>query len=391
MGSDTLDIITSTFATSICLKHERLNPQKTKMTNNAQLKKDITKQFGTPCAVIDLNIVDKNISRLQALCDDARVANRPHIKTHKSSVLAQRQLDAGAVGVTCQKLGEAEIMAEAGIRDILIATNIMGAARSGRLAALQRRTPLKVCADNPFSVNLYANAGRDAERPVIVVIECDTGQKRAGVVTPGEAVALAKIVHDNPWLDFGGLLFYPPVDGWPATQKFLDTTREGLANLGLSPKIVSTGGTPNLKNIGNLNGATEHRSGTSIFNDRMMMAAGAAEITDCALTIYTSLVSRAEDARGILDAGSKTFTPDTGGLDGFGLILEHPNARIHKMAEEHGFLDVSNCETKPSIGDILRVIPNHVCVVVNMFDQLIGVRDNSIVEILPVAARGRLV
>ena len=145
------------------------------------------------------------------------------------------------------------------------------------------------------------------------------------------------------------------------------------------------------QNIGHLNGATEHRSGTSIFNDRMMMFANVAKITDCALTIYTSVVSRAEDSRGILDAGSKTFTSDSGGLDGFGLILEHPQAHIYKMAEEHGFLDISNCKTKPSIGDVLRVIPNHVCVVVNMFDQLVAVRDNAIVDILPVAARGRLV
>jgi D-serine deaminase-like pyridoxal phosphate-dependent protein len=361
------------------------------MTNNAQLKQDIIEQFGTPCAVIDLDIVDKNIAHLQARCDHARLANRPHIKTHKSPVLARRQLKAGAIGITCQKLGEAEIMAEAGIKDILIATNIIGAARSGRLAALQRRMPLKICADNPVSLGLYADAGRAAERPVRVVIECDTGQKRAGVVTPNEAVALAKIIQDNPWLEFGGLMFYPPISGWPATQGFLNATEDGLASLGLVADIISTGGTPNLKNIGQLNGATEHRSGTSIFNDRMMMAAGVADITDCALTIYTSVVSRAEDSRGILDAGSKTFTPDTGGLDGFGLILEHPKARIHKMAEEHGFLDVSNCDTKPSVGDVVRVIPNHVCVAVNMFDQLVAVRDNAIVEILPVAARGRLV
>ena len=97
------------------------------------------------------------------------------------------------------------------------------------------------------------------------------------------------------------------------------------------------------------------------------------------------------DSRGILDAGSKTFTSDTGGLDGFGLILEHPKARFHKMAEEHGFLDVLNCDTKPSVGDVVRVIPNHVCVVVNMFDQLVAVRDNAIFDILPVAARGQLV
>ena len=361
------------------------------MKNKTQLKKDIIEQFGTPCAVVDLDIVDKNIAHLQALCDHAGLANRPHIKTHKSPVLAHRQLAAGAIGITCQKLGEAEIMAEAGITDILIATNIIGAARSGRLAALQRRMPLKICADNPFSLSLYADAGRAAERPVCVVIECDTGQKRAGVVTPNEAVDLAKIIKHNKWLDYGGLMFYPPANGWPATKEFLDATQDGLASLNLVAGIISTGGTPNLKNIDQLEGATEHRSGTSIFNDRMMIAAGVADISDCALTIYTSVVSRAEDERGILDAGSKTFTPDTGGLDGFGLILEHPESRIQKMAEEHGFLDVSSCDTKPSVGDIVRVIPNHVCVVVNMFDQLIAVRGNTVVDILPVAARGRLV
>lgn len=361
------------------------------MAMDDSLKQDVIAQFGTPCAVIDLEVVDLNIARLQSLCDKAGLTNRPHIKTHKSPFLARRQLQAGAIGITCQKLGEAEVMAEAGIEDILIATNIIGAARSGRLAALQRRLPLKICADNPTTLAAYAEAGRTAGRPVRVLVECDTGQKRAGVETPEEAVALARMVRDDPWLEFGGLMFYPPLDGWPATQDFLRTTREGLVSLNLVPDIISTGGTPNLVNLGQLDGATEHRSGTSIFNDRMMMAAGVASIEDCALKIFTSVVSRAGDGRGILDAGSKTFTSDTGGLEGFGLILEHPEARIHKMAEEHGFLDLSRCDQQPVVGDILRVVPNHVCVAVNMFDQLVAVRDNSIVDVLPVAARGRLV
>ena len=361
------------------------------MSDSEKLKQDIIQKFGTPCAVIDLDIVDRNIAHLQALCVKAKLANRPHIKTHKSPLLALRQIEAGATGITCQKLGEAEVMARAGIKDILIATNIIGAARSGKLATLQRYVSLKICADNPISLDVYAEAGRAAGKPVMVVIECDTGQKRAGVTTPNEAVALAKIVQDDPWLEFAGLMFYPPLDGWPATQNFFDTTQTGLRGLGLIPKIVSAGGTPNLKNLGQLQGATEHRSGTSIFNDRMMMAANVAGIEDCALTIYTSVVSRAEDTRGILDAGSKTFTPDTGGLDGFGLVLEHPKACIHKMSEEHGFIDISECESKPSIGDIVRVVPNHVCVVVNMFDQLVAVRDNDIVDVIPVEARGQLV
>ena len=361
------------------------------MTSHEKLKQDIIEQFGTPCAVIDLDIVDENIAHLQSLCDRANLANRPHIKTHKSPFLARRQLAAGAIGITCQKLGEAEVMADAGIEDILIATNIIGAARSGKLAALQRRVPLKVCADNPVSLHAYAEAGRAAERPLRVLVECDTGLKRAGVETPGEAVALAKIIKEDPWLEFGGLMFYPPLEGWPATQAFLDSARAGLASLNLVPAIISTGGTPNLVNLGGLEGATEHRSGTSIFNDRMMMAAGVAEMKDCALNIYTCVVSRAGETRGIVDAGSKTLTSDTGGLEGFGLILDHPDARIYKMSEEHGFLDLSACEDRPGIGDILRVVPNHVCVAVNMVDHLVAVRGGEIVDILPVAARGRLV
>ncbi len=355
------------------------------------LKTKIIENFGTPCPVIDMDVVERNIARVQALCDDAGVANRPHIKTHKSPRLAKMQIAAGAKGITCQKLGEAEVMANAGITDILIATNLLGAARSGRLAALQRRLPLKVCADNPVTLGAYAAAAQVAGRPLDVVIECDTGQERAGVETPNEALELAKIIKDNPSLRFAGLLFYPPLEGWPATQVFWNSVSAGLSDLALEAEIVSTGGTPNFVNIGKLEGATEHRAGTCIFNDRMMMDAGVAALSDCAFSVYTSVVSRAGAERGILDAGSKTLTSDQGGLDGYGFILEHPNARIHKFAEEHGFLDLRGCNEKPSVGDIVRVIPNHVCVAVNMVDQLVAVRGDEIIEVLPVAARGMLV
>ena len=355
------------------------------------LKDSIAAKFGTPCATIDLDIVERNIARLQSQCDQHGLANRPHIKTHKSPVLAQMQIDAGARGITCQKLGEAEVMAEAGITDILIATNLMGAARSGRLAHLQAKVPLKVCADNPVTLGLYARAAEDARRPLAVAIECDTGLQRAGVETPAEALALAQIIRDDPWLSFAGLMYYPALDSWAATQAFHDETLAGLASLGMQPALVSTGGTPNLINLGQLSGATEHRSGTSIFNDRMMMAAGVAEEADCAFQVYTSVVSRAGPERGILDAGSKTLTSDTGGLDGFGRILEYPEARIAKFAEEHGFLDLSACGQKPEPGEIVRVIPNHVCVAVNMVDQLVAVRGDRVVDVLPVAARGMLV
>jgi len=362
------------------------------LTNQtADLKTQIIERFGTPCAVIDLDIVERNIATAQQRCDAAGVANRPHIKTHKSTLLAKMQIDAGAIGITCQKLGEAEVMADAGIQDIIIATNLLGAARCGSLTALHKRLALKVCADNPVTLQAYASAASAAGRKLDVLIECDTGQKRAGVETPEAALSLVSKILAEPMLNFKGWLFYPPLDGWALTNDFYDKVTAGLNSMGQSADIISTGGTPNFDNLGQLSDATEHRAGTCIFNDLMMIDHGIATQDDCAYQIYSSVVSRAGAERGILDAGSKTLTSDTGGRDGFGLILEHPQARIHKFAEEHGFLDLSACQHKPAIGDVVRIIPNHVCVSVNMMDQLVAVRGDEIVAIVPVAARGKLV
>tara|TARA_B100000676_G_scaffold117053_1_gene116518 strand:+ start:1342 stop:2427 length:1086 start_codon:yes stop_codon:yes gene_type:complete len=361
------------------------------MNSLDSLKSSIISQFGTPCAVIDLDIIKKNILRAQKICDVAGVANRPHIKTHKSPLLAKMQIDAGARGITCQKLGEAEVMAEAGIDDILIATNILGAAKSGRLANLQKRLPLKVCADNQISLREYSIAAKAANRPLDVLIECDTGQKRAGVEEPKEAARLIQLILKDNWLKFTGLLYYPPLNGWEDTQVFHNSLTKMLDDLKVEAKIISTGGTPNFANIGKLTGATEHRAGTCIFNDMMMVEDGFAQITDCAFRVFTSVVSRANDDRGILDAGSKTLTSDTGGLQGYGYITEYPEAKIIKFSEEHGFLNLTDCTKKPTVGEIVSVVPNHVCVAVNMVDQLVVVQNKRVMKTIPVAARGMLV
>ena len=357
-----------------------------------RLRSQIANDFGTPALVIDLDRVERNIARVQELCDRAGMANRPHVKTHKSPVLAKMQIAAGAKGITCQKLGEAEVMADGGIDDILISYNLLGEAKIGRLGALMKRATVTVAADNPTVIEALTQAGKIAGRPLAVVIECDTGRKRAGVEEPSQAVDLACLVKRHPDLTFAGFLFYPTEQSWPQTQRFYDTALRGVRAAGLEPSIVSTGGTPNLVNMGQLAGATEHRAGTYVFNDRMMLACGSASQDDCALTVYTTVVSRAAPNRGIVDAGSKTLTADTGALDdGFGLILEYPQVKLHAFAEEHGFLDLTASNDRPKVGDVIRVVPNHVCVVVNMFDRMIVVRGDSIVEVLPVAARGKLV
>lgn len=351
----------------------------------------IARDYGTPAVVIDMDRVERNIARVQAQCDAAGVANRPHIKTHKSPLLAKLQHEAGARGITCQKLGEAEVMADGGLDDILISYNLIGEEKMTRLAALMRRVQVTVAADNPTVIAGLQQAGDLAERPLAVVVECDTGRKRAGVETPGEAIALASQIAATKGLSFAGFMLYPTETGWSEAQTFYDEALKGVRALGLDATIVSTGGSPNLKNLGKLNGATEHRPGTYIYNDRMQVAAGVATLDDCALQIYSTVVSRAAADRGILDAGSKTLTADPGGgLDGFGLILEHPEARIARFAEEHGMLDLSRSNTRPNVGDVVRIVPNHVCVVVNMVDEVVMVRGDEIIGTLPVAARGKL-
>ena len=358
------------------------------------LKDAIMRTVGTPAVVVDLAVVDANVARLQAACDAANIANRPHMKTHKSKAFARAQIAAGAIGLACQKLGEAEAMLDAGVTDLMVCTNILGAARCGRLTAVLARpdaSGLKLAADSAATLAAYAQAGRDAGRPVRVMVECDTGRSRAGVVTPTEAATLAKIAANDPSLSFAGLMMYPSGADWERDQAFLDDTLALLADAGLTAEIISTGGTPNLSALGKLKGTTEHRSGTSIFNDRMMVAAGAASEADCALIVYSAVVSRAEADRGILDAGSKTLTSDRGGLTGHGLILEYRDAVITHFSEEHGQMDLSACADRPEVGEVVRVIPNHVCVVVNMVDQLVAVRDGAIVGVIPVDARGALV
>src|SRR6202008_1382184 len=218
-----------------------------------------------------------------------------------------------------------------------------------------------------------------------------TGRKRAGVETPAEAIALARDTAASKGRRYADFVLSPTETGWTDAQKFYDEALAGVRALGLDAKMVSTGGTPNLKNLGKLKGATEHRPGTYIYNDRMQVAAGVATWDDCALNIYSTVVSRAGPERGILDAGSKTLTSDPGGgLDGYGLILEHPEARIARFAEEHGFLDLSRSNTRPQVGDVVRIVPNHVCVVVNMMDEVVMVRGEEIVGTLRVEARGKL-
>ncbi len=343
----------------------------------------------TPVPVIDWNTAERNIIRTQRICDEAGVANRPHIKTHKSVELARLQIRHGAAGITCQKLGEAEVMADAGIDDILISYNILGAAKHPRLARLNSRVSLTVACDNWIVAMDLGKAVAGSGKRLRVLVECDTGRERCGVATPEAAASLAQAISELPDLAFAGLLLYPPNGACAEARAFVDETRGLCAQRGLDIETVSAGGTPNLAYAGQFS-ETEFRAGTCIFNDRQMVSLGAARPQDCALFVYSTVVSHPASNRVMLDAGSKALTSELVGFADYGFFPDYPQARLVRFAEEHGFVDVSDCPNVPAIGEIVRVLPNHVCPVVNMYDEIQTVRDGVISSRLNIDARGRV-
>ena len=347
-------------------------------------------ELDTPAVLIDLTRVEANLKRVQDYASSHGLKLRPHIKTHKLPRFARRAIELGAVGITVQKLGEAEVMADAGITEIFLPYNILGAAKLARLKALAGRVNISVTSDSAETVEGLSATFAGAAKPLTVLVECDTGMGRCGVQTPAAAVALAQKIANLPGLHFGGLMTYPMAGQVEANAAWLAAAKLALASAGLPAEIVSNGGTPDLWRAHEVTAATEHRPGTYIYLDRFQVAKGVGGFEDCALTVLATVVSRPTEDRAIIDAGSKALTSDTLGLTGFGLIEAYPEAVIVGLSEEHGTIDLSNCTTKPQIGDKLRIIPNHACVVSNLFDTVTLIAGDAVVETVAVGARGRV-
>ncbi len=344
-------------------------------------------QLDTPVAIVDLDKLEANITRLQEYLDHHHLANRPHVKTHKIPAIAWMQLQAGAVGITCQKIGEAEVMAQAGIQNIFIPYNIIGNQKLERLAELAKTADVSVTADSEFTVKGFAEMAQRAALELPVLVEFDTGSQRCGVQTPQQAADLAWFIASQPGLRFGGLMTYPTNDN---TDPFVRAVKELVAPKGLQVKCVSTGGTPGMWQAHEHPEITEYRAGMYLYGDRYTVNSGAVNLDDCAFKVITTVVSRPTADRGILDGGSKTFSSDLLGLTGHGLILDYPDAVFYGLSEEHGHVDFSKCATRPAIGDRVMVIPNHCCVVTNLFNQVVGVRGEHVECTWEVAARGLL-
>jgi D-serine deaminase-like pyridoxal phosphate-dependent protein len=347
-------------------------------------------ELDTPAVVVDLDIVEANIARAQTILDSAGVANRPHIKTHKIPALAKMQMQAGAIGITCQKLGEVEVFADAGVADdILLTYNILGDAKTERLAALVRRLKrLAVVLDNETVARGLSEAGKRHGVDIPFLIECDTGYARNGVQTPQEALDLARVAMKLPHLKFEGLMTFPTAK--PETRLWLERALQLLGGAGIPVPVVSGGGSPSLGKAGEFPMLTEYRAGTYIYNDVMQVTTGAVTWDDCAMTVRTTVVSRPAEDRAILDAGSKVLTYEQHYAKGYGRIVEYPDAEIAGFSEEHGRVDLSRSARKPQVGEVVSVIPNHACVVTNMVDEIYGVRGGKVEHVWPVAARGKV-
>lgn len=349
---------------------------------------NLAESVSTPAVLVELHKVRHNIERFQDYANACGLKVRPHIKTHKLPQIALMQLQAGAIGITCQKISEAEAMIAqtSEISDVLITYNIVGQDKLDHLASLAARVRLSVVADSEIVIEgLSARFAGEAE-PLTVLVECNTGADRCGVPTPEAAAVLAQRIDGAPGLRFGGLMTYPPANGEAGVQAFMTRAKTLIEANGMVVPVVTSGGTPSMMKAAEAPVVTEYRPGTYVYNDRSLVERGVCTWDDCALTVLATVVSVPASNRAIIDAGSKALTSDLLGLTGYGHVLARPDIAIDQLSEEHGRL-VSVGPIGLRVGEKVRIVPNHACVVTNLFDTIFVLDDDQIAE-WPVVARG---
>lgn len=351
----------------------------------------------TPVGYVDLDRAAANAARVVAYASYHGLRWRPHIKTHKSLEIARMQLAAGARGLTVATLREAEVMASI-TDDLLLAYPPVGRAKLERLMQLPEGLDLKVALDSAEVLEPLARMAAIERRRIGVLIEEDVGMGRVGLPDAEAVTALAHAADDLDGVDFRGVMFYPghirvseaaQADGLARVAERVEQTASALQAAGLEAEIVSGGSTPTLWQSHAIPGVTEIRSGSCIFFDREGLDIGVADRADVAYTVLATVVSTAVDGRAVVDAGSKALAKETrGGGGGFGVVLDRPEVTVVGLSEEHGVLDLATSSWRPDVGERVRIVPNHVCVSVNLQDRLLGVR-NGVHEMVALEGRGR--
>ncbi len=355
----------------------------------------------TPALVIDETVVARNLSRMANYLAQHRINLRPHTKTHKSIAMAKRQMLAGAIGLTAAKVGEAECMSAAS-NDLLLAYPAVDSGRCVRLANLAKQNTIRVAVDSEAALDALSSAAAEIGTRLGILVDFDVGMHRTGVQTPAATLALAQAVSQSPYLRLDGLFIYPGHvwDPAPNQQKPLQLIASRLeetlalwSRSGLAAKLVSGGSTPTAFQSHFIPQLTEIRPGTYIYNDMNTVRGNFCRLDDCAAKIVSTVISDAVPGKVVIDAGSKTLSGDRNAMEpdsGFGHFVEYRNAKITRLTEEHGEIDVTACEHKPQIGERIGVIPNHICPCVNLQDSVWLRTADGDLQALKIDARGKL-
>ena len=356
----------------------------------------------TPVAILDLDVLEKNIESMAQLAREADVALRPHMKTHKITSLAWQQMRAGACGLTCQKIGEAEVMIEAGIDDVLLATPVVGPVKIRRFLEIHRRARVTTVVDCLEAAAALGRAAEASGARVEALLEVDTGLHRFGV-SPKEAPRMAHVLaKELVGIHFAGLISYDgqlydligaeDVDreAYRAYSLLVDTA-DRVRSEGTPVMTVSVGGTSGGRMVSKCRGVTEYRPGNYIFNDLYQVGMGWAQVPQCALRVLSTVVSAPSADRAVVDAGAKLLSPATvPGRLGYGMLLGHEDSRLEVLTDEHGIVTVPSTARRFSVGELVWIVPNSNSAVMNLVDQVVAVRDGVVQCVLPVAARGRV-
>ncbi|MFP4528993.1 MAG: alanine racemase [Candidatus Kapaibacterium sp.] len=357
----------------------------------------------TPALIIERSVLENNLLKMQHTAEMNVINLRPHIKTHKMPRLAAMQIDHGAIGIACAKLGEAEIIAAAGIDNIQIANIITGQQKIERLIRLNERiSRLSVCVDSPESASELSKAFAEL-KPIRVLIEVDSGFHRAGIESFDKIAELARDIISMPGIEFEGIMTH--AGHAYAAPNPREVRRVGLQEGKLMSdlkiflevrripcRVVSVGSTPTARWCSRGREVTELRAGNYIFHDMIQVMLGSCKIEDCALNVLSTVISVPTEDRAVIDAGSKALGLDLGGhgntsLSGHGYIY-NKDAEIVRLSEEHGVLRTGEDNFK--YGERIRIIPNHACAVVNLYDRAYLVDKEEIIEEIEIAARGRM-
>lgn len=359
------------------------------------------KQLETPAILVDLDMMDHHLTTMAKLAEKAGVKLRPHIKTHKSAWIAEKQLAYGASGITVATLGEAEVMAEAGVKDILIAFPMVGHEKLIRLSKLMQRAQVTVSIDDVSVAKGLSDLGEVMGGKVPLYVDVNTGLNRCGKEPGEETVALVQQLTVLSGVQVSGLMTHA---GHAYSQKTIEDVREVakheaeclvntklmLAQKGIHVPNISVGSTPTAKFIQEQVGVTEVRPGAYVFGDRSQTAIGIVDTEQCALKVMATVVSMPRPGVAIIDAGSKTFSSDANPhLPGYGVWDQNEEVYIERLSEEHGIVSFPE-SVDLHVGQKLMFIPNHCCTVVNLHDRLAGGRGGLFEQWITVDARGKI-